>query len=461
MKKYIGDRHFYAKILAIMIPIMLQNGITNFVSMLDNIMVGRLGTAQMSGVAVANQLVTVYNLCMFGAVVGAGIFGAQFYGRKDFKNFCNTFRFKVIFCVSLTLICIGIMLLYGGNLCSLYLKGEGSSADAENILKYALKYIKIIVIGFVPYGLSQAYASTLRETGETLRPMIASFVAVAVNLVLNYLLIFGSLGAPKLGVAGAAIATVVSRFAEVIYLAVYSFRKREQLGFIMGFFKYFKIPVSLAFEILKKAFPLMLNEAFWAFGNAFKAQSLSLKGLDVVAANNICDTFWLVLSVTFMAVGSTIAIMVGQLLGAGNHEAAKDTDRKLIFFAVMISIFIGGIFALLSGVIPKMYNTTPAVREMTEKLIIIAAISMPLDSFSVACYFTLRSGGKVLITMLFDSGFICLVICPIAFVLAHFTNLSVYWIYAATVFSPILKCVPGYLLVKKGVWIKTLGNGNT
>ncbi len=178
MRKYIGDRAFYKRVLALMIPIMVQNGITNFVSMLDNIMVGRLGTAQMSGVAVANQLVMVFNICIFGAVSGAGIFGAQFFGKGDNENVRNTFRFKLVFCTALSVIGITVLLIFGKNLSALYLKGEGSPETAAQTLKAATDYIKVIIIGFIPHAITQSYASTLRETDKAITPMVAGLIAV-------------------------------------------------------------------------------------------------------------------------------------------------------------------------------------------------------------------------------------------------------------------------------------------
>lgn len=199
LNKFFGTKQFYKHLILLTVPIMIQNGITNFVNMLDNIMVGQVGTVQMTGVAVSNQLIFVFNLCVFGALAGAGIFGAQFYGKGDHKGLRDTFRFKLIFCVGITLLCIGIFLVFGEDLIGFYLKGEGNPKDAALSLLYAKRYLYIMLIGMVPYTVAQCYSSTLRETGQTVIPMVAGVSAVVVNLSLNYVLIFGKLGAPKLG----------------------------------------------------------------------------------------------------------------------------------------------------------------------------------------------------------------------------------------------------------------------
>ena len=168
--------------LAIAVPIMIQNGISNFVSMLDNIMVGRVGTEQMTGVAIVNQLIFVFNLMIFGAVSGAGIFGAQFYGNDDHKGVRDTFRFKLISCALLTVLGAVVFLFFGDELIRLYLQGEGTPEQIEASFGYAKQYLYIMLVGLVPFFVSQCYASTLRETGETVLPMVSGIVAVLVNL---------------------------------------------------------------------------------------------------------------------------------------------------------------------------------------------------------------------------------------------------------------------------------------
>ena len=187
--KLFGSRAFYRRVLAVGVRIMGQKAITNFVSLLDNVMIGRVGTVEMSGVAIANQLLFVFNLIVFGAVAGAGIFGAQFYGNNDMDGVQHTMRFKLIICTVLTGICIAVLAAFGPQLIGLYLKGEGRIEDAEASLKFGLEYMRVMYIGLIPYAITQAYAATLRETGETLLPMKAGIVAVRVSLTVNYVLI--------------------------------------------------------------------------------------------------------------------------------------------------------------------------------------------------------------------------------------------------------------------------------
>ena len=185
IKKYIGDRRFYKTLLIIALPIILQNGITNFVNLLDNIMVGQVGTEQMSGVAIANQLIFVFNLCIFGGVSGAGIFTAQFFGYGDDEGVRQTFRFKLCVCAGITAIFMVVFGVFGNQLISLYLHDTDAASDLAATLYYGRRYLLVMMFGMPAFALTHAYAGTLRETGHTILPMVAGVAAVFINLFFN------------------------------------------------------------------------------------------------------------------------------------------------------------------------------------------------------------------------------------------------------------------------------------
>jgi putative MATE family efflux protein len=456
MNKFIGDKRFYKMVLMVAIPVMIQNGITNFVSLLDNIMVGQVGTEQMSGVAIVNQLMFVYNLCIFGIVSGASIFGTQFFGKGNYDGMRNTFRFKIITCTIMSV--VGILILYGyrTELISLYLHEGGTAGDITIALAEAKKYLKIMVVCMVPFAFSQAYSSTLREMGKTVVPMIAGSVAVFVNMILNYILIFGKFGAPTLGVEGAAIATVISKFIEcgIIIIQVHSHENENK--FIKGAYRSLAIPKQLVKQLLITGAPLMINEALWASGMAIIMQCYSIRGLQVVAGLNISSTISNMFNVVFIALGSSVAVLVGQLLGADKMEEAKDTATKLIFFTVTSCVIMGILMAIMAPLFPAIYKTSDEVKYLATRFIIIAALCMPLNAFTHASYFTLRSGGKTIITFLFDSVFVWTVSIPMAYCLTRFSGLNIIVVYLICQLAEIIKCMIGYILVKKGVWLENI-----
>lgn len=452
----IGDRKFYRHVLAVSLPIMIQNFITNFVSLLDNIMVGRIGTTAMTGVAIANQLIFVFNLCIFGCVSASGIFTAQFFGRGDQRGVADTMRFKLYSGLVLGAAGIAVFALLGGNLISLYLQGEGSPEDAAASLAAGLDYLRIMLAGLLPFVLVQCYASTLREVGQTFVPMVAGITAVAVNLSFNYILIFGKFGAPAMGASGAALATVLSRYVELLIVVIWTHRHHDKNPFARMTFTTWAVPRGLVAKIMIKGMPLMLNELFWSLGVAALSQCYSWRGLHVVAATNISSTITNLFNVIHLALGSSVSIIVGQLLGAGDMEKAVDHDRKLIAFSSGLCLAIGTVMFLLAPLFPQIYNTEQSVRDLATAFIRIMAVYMPFGAFLHASYFTLRSGGKTVITFLFDSVFICCVSLPAAYILAHFTAVPIVPLYAAVQAIDLIKCVIGFILVKKRVWVQNI-----
>ena len=459
MKKYFGDKAFYKMALAVVLPIMLQNGITNFVSLLDNIMVGRIGMEQMTGVSIANQLMFVYNLAIFGIVSGAGIFCAQYFGCKDMKGVRNAFRVKLIFCIVFSIVGILVFAFAGEPLIELFLKGNSDDVDPVLTMQNGMQYLRIMLIGMIPFAIVQAYSGTLRETGETMLPMKAGIVAVVVNLSLNALLIYGYFGLPALGVSGAAIATTISRFVELIIVVVYAHKNTEKHPYMAGFYKDFKVPLSLVGNIFVKGTPLMLNEFLWSLGITTLLQCYSVRGLSVVAAMNISSTLSNVFNVVYIAMGTAISIIVGQLLCAGKIEEAKETDRKLIVFAVLSCFAVGLLLSFVAPQFPRIYEASDEVRAMATRFILIVALCMPIQGFLNACYFTIRSGGKTLITFLFDSFYVWVFSIPLAYILGHYTLIPIVGVYLICQLSDIIKCVIGFVLVKRGKWAQNMVMG--
>lgn len=456
-KNRLGDRDFYRQVLKIAIPIIIQNGITTFVSLLDNIMVGQTGTTQMGGVAVVNQLLFIFNLCIFGTVSGAGIFTAQYFGAKDHRGIRYTFRFKVLAGLLFSAVGIFVFSSFREPLVQLYLRGEGAPEDIADTLKYSGQYLTIMLFGLVPFALSNAYSSTLRECGQTNIPMVAGSIAVGVNLVFNYILIFGNFGCPALGVRGAAIATVLSRFVELGVVAVWTHRHHRIHPFIRGAYRGIYIPGTLLKGIVLRGTPLILNETMWGAGIAFMNQCYSTCSLNVMNAVNISETIMNLTSVVTMTLGNTIGILMGQYMGQGlTREEIQEKNRKLIGFSILCGVLFGALQASIAGVFPKLYNTTDAIRSLATQLILVTAVMKPINSLTFCTYFTLRSGGKTLITSLYDSGLLWCASIPLAYCLTQFTDLPILPVFILCQSVDFLKAALGVCMVKKGTWIQNL-----
>lgn len=455
-KNLIGDRAFYQQVIAIVLPIIIQNTISNVVSLLDNVMVGAVGTLEMSAVSIVNQLLFVFYLCIFGGLAGAGIFATQFAGAEDDEGVRHCFRIKWLIAMLMLICSFVVFLVLPDQLIGMYLAEGTAPDDAAKTLAFGVDYLMVMLIGLLPFAVSQIYASTLREVGETRLPMFASIAAILVNLVFNYLLIFGKFGFPCLGVTGAAIATVISRYVEMVIITVYTHLRRSQFSFIRGVYRSLHVPRKLLGDVFKRGMPLLVNEFFWASGMAVLLQCYSVRGLDVVAACNIASTVSNLFKVVFLSMGNAVAIMVGQALGANRIEEAKETAWKLMAASVASNLVMSTLLFALSPVIPQIYNTEPHVREIAMEMLWVVAGMMPLYSAAHCCYFTLRSGGRTVITFIFDSGFTWGICVPFAYVLANMTGLPIVPLYLAVQSLEVIKVVIGVILMKKGVWVRNI-----
>ena len=452
MRQYIGNRAFYRKLFTVMVPILIQNLITNFVSLLDNVMVGQVGTEPMSGVAIVNQLLFVFNLCIFGGLAGPGIFTAQFFGKGDQEGVRYTMRVKLYVAAGALLVFGGVLLRWGDSLIGLFLHEGEEGLDLASTLRYGRSYLAVMLWQMLPFAACQIYAGTLREAGETVLPMKAGIIAVFVNLIFNYIFIFGKLGFPAMGVVGAAIATVISRYVELGYLVLRTLRHRDRFPFLKGALRSLRVPLPLAKKITITGLPLLLNEFLWSLSTAAIMACYAARGLDAVAATNISNTVWNVFSIVMMSMGNAVGILIGQILGSGDIDGAKASVRKLLFFSVTANLVMGALIVATAPFLPHIYNTEEAVRQMATGQLIIAGCFMPVYAFTNGAYFTIRSGGKTFITFLSDCVFSWVVCFPIAWVCANFTDMSVVWIYFFVQCAELLKAALGYIMMRSGIW---------
>ena len=456
LRKYFGDKSFYRRVLTVSLPIVVGNAITYLVSLLDNVMVSALGTEALAGVSITNEFVFIFQLIVFGAVSAAGIFCAQFHGSGDKDGVVYTMRFKVIANLFCSLVFVGVLWIFGDALIASFLHDSENAGNLALTAEFAREYMRVNMPGFVFFALSQAYASTMRETGETFVPMVSSIASVLTNFCGNAVLIFGLFGAPTLGVKGAAIATVLSQLVNFSILAIYSHTHREKCYYANNCYKSARIPLSILSKIVVKGVPIMLNEFFWSLAITMRNQSYSTRGLDAVAARTISANVINLMSVVYKAVGTSISILVGGQLGEGKLEEARDTARKMCMLDILIGFGIGIPMIALSPIVPALYGATAGVSEIATFMLIVSGISMPFICYSHATYYTLRTGGRVLITVLLDAGWMWAVVVSTTWTLASFTSISIYSLYIFGTLAEALKVVFCSVLLRKVNWAQRL-----
>lgn len=446
----------YKRALVLAVPMMIQNGITNAVGLVDNVMVGSLGTESMTAVSIAGQLFFVFFLAIFGGLSGPGIYSTQYFGQGNIEGVKEVFRLKwwiALFCL---VVGTTIFLLWGNDLLRLYLQGQAEGIDAAATLRYGRQYMLIMLLGLPPMVVTQIYANTLREAGESMKPMIASVCSVVADICFNYMLIYGKFGLPRLEVRGAAVATVIARVVEMSVIVLWAHCGKEKYAFLQQVYRSMKVPVSMTVTILKKSLPIFFNEFLWAGGMAVMTQCYSIRGLTVVAGLTISNALCNMLNVVFIAMGNAVGILSGQMLGASEYEKAKRDSVRLMWFTGGMSLLLTIILIAVSGVFPLLYDTTAKVRHYGTVFIVITAIFFPLQGFLNALYFTLRSGGKTVITFLFDSMYTWVISVPAAYLLCRHSILPIVVIFTLVQSLDFIKVIVGYVLIKKGVWMNNL-----
>ena len=454
MKKYIGDKTFYRMVFALALPMLLQNTVSNFVNLLDNLMVGQTGTEQMSGVSIVNMILFVYNLCLFGGTSGAGIFGAQFYGKKDTDGVRYSLRFNLIVVTVFTALAIGVLSAFGTRLIGTFLHDDGTS-DLVATLAAGQGYLRIMLLGLPAFALTNAYSGILRGAGHPKIPMTASIVALLVNLGGNWVLIFGHLGFEAMGIRGAAVATVLSRYVEAALILLFT-HGGGRCEYAAGVLKNFRIPGALMKRIAVKSLPLLCNEFFWSLSQTVLTQCYSLRGLSAVAALNINSVITMFCGVVTMSLGNCVGVILGNELGAGDFERARADCPRLAALTVTTALMTSVALFLVAPLVPRLYNTTDAIRDMATHLAMIAAVFEPFLAYTNTAYFALRSGGRTEITVIFDSAYSWAFMVPLAWILSRKTTLPLLAIYACVCSTDVIKAVFGGVLLKKGVWIRNI-----
>lgn len=356
IKKLFGNKQFYKTLLLVSIPIVLSQLISQFVNMLDNLMVGQLSTAEFNAVSIANQFLFIFNLAVFGAISGPSIFATQYHGAKNLEGVKECIRYKWIVSTIILLLGLIIFTIFDDQLFNLFIHEEElGNINPDDVIKFGKEYLYIMLIGLFPFVLTEIYGSNLREAKQTFIPMISNIIAVVINLIFNYLLIFGKFGLPTLGIKGAAISTVLARVIACLIVLIYTLVNRKYHFSNCVFKKLFPKKDTFVM-ILKKSYLLLINEFLWATGMMLINHCFSLRGLNVVAATNIASTFSNLFGLLGTSVGTGVAVILGQQLGGNQLKEAEEDSYKYLTFSVFLGIVIAVIMFLLRNSITNLYK---------------------------------------------------------------------------------------------------------
>lgn len=447
LSTFIGDKAFYRRLIAVSLPLILQQLVTASIQIVDNVMVGRLGETAIGAVSVVNQLFFVVIITTFGVISGSTIYMAQYYGAKNQSKLNQTYRITLYASLLVAFIAFIIFSVADTFLIQIFTTNPVTIGLAED-------YISIIRWGLFGFAISIAISSSLRVVGITKPLLWISVFTIVLNTVLNALLIFGLFGFPELGVIGAAIATAIARFVEAALSLWYMWRRQNI--FKWDWTRIFAVEFSLIKAILIIGFPLLLNEIFWSLGQTTFLYAYSTRGDGALAAMNITNSISQITFVLFQALGTASAVFVGNKLGENELVEAQDNAKRLVFAAGVVAVAIGVVLFVLSGLFTDFYSIAELTKSWAIFNIRVNALFVPLYTMNVTLFFIIRSGGDTKSTLLMDSGFMWLVAVPAALSLAFFTALPITWMFLIVQGTEFFKVLFSISRYNKKRWVRNL-----
>ncbi len=451
-KELFKDRQLMKSCVTLAIPIMLQTLVVSSVNLVDNLMVGKLGDVALSAVVSSNKYYAIIQFVVNAVIASCSIYLSQFNGAGNIEKMKETFRFSFICSYTLLILGFTLVIVFPSQLIGFIIDDPAVILEGTNYLKYACW-------SYLPMGISICIAGSMRVVGDSKSPMMVSIVGIITNAFLDYAMIFGKFGFPMMGVAGAALATVIARIVEAcLYLVVL---KRGEYPFKTKISELLKFKKSLAKDIIVKAIPLTINEFLWQFGMTVLMKAYSSRGTVINTAYSIQMTISEIFFILFsgMAVASTV--LIGTPLGANRLEEAKGNGYKLICFSELLSIVFGAGMFLSSYIVPLIYTTVSNdAMSCAQDFLKTMGLLYWIYMFNVQCYFILRAGGDTKSTMFMDSGFMWAFNIPLVAVLCYFTDLSIILVYVIGQCTDLVKAFIAYRMVRKEKWVRNLAIEN-
>lgn len=448
MKMMARDGIFLKKAVRIALPVAMQGMLNTIVNLVDTMMIGALGATAIAAVGLANKVFFVFTLLVFGIVSGSGVLAAQYWGNGDIKNI------KKVVGLALTLaVAASIAFLVPAVVCpETVMRIFTASEDA---IQVGAGYLTIVALSYPATAVSNTFVAMLRATGRVKAPVVISSCTIFINIFFNYTFIYGNFGAPAMGAAGAALATLMARLAEalsiilVVYLgkAPVAARFKEMFGYSKEFLVQFFSTTS----------PVIANEFIWGLGTTLYSLAYGRMGNDAVAAITIATTIQDIVTVLFQGLSAATAVIMGNEMGAGKLKRAERYAKNFLILQFIVTI-LGALFCVaIRWQIIGVYNITPEIAESVSRCIIVFALFMPFKMFNyVMVVGILRSGGDTKMCLLLDCSGVWMIGVPMAFLGGLFFGFPIHIVYAMVMLEEVYKAVFGYWRYKQKKWLRNL-----
>jgi len=441
-------RAYYKGLLTLAVPIIIQNFVASALNAIDVIMIGQMGETAVASVGLANQITFLTNFLIFGITSGSAIFAAQFWGKRDIPSIRKVLGAALMMAVGGAFIFTILAAVFPHTALSIY------TTDPE-VIQRGSQYLRIVAFSYPFMATSFAFASILRSSGQVRLPVAVSVLAIVIKTSLSYILIFGKLGLPAMGIPGAALATVAARLVEMLVMVGLSYRLKTVVA---G-----KLPEIFTFQrnfwgsFLKTAFPVVINETFWSLGITIYNLIYAHISTEAVAAINITATIEGLAFTIFIGISNACGILVGNQIGSGKSHQAFDYARRTLLIATIGAWLMGILIYSLSEVVLTFYNVSPEVKEYARRVLIVISLFLWIRiSNMIIIVGILRSGGDTRFGLVLDVGTVWLVGIPLASIGAFIFHLPIYWVYTLVMGDELVKMIIGYTRVFSKKWINDL-----
>lgn len=442
------DKKFIKTLMLLAIPIILQSLVTASLNLLDNLMIGSLGENEIAAVGISNQFYMLYYYTIMGITLGAGIFMSQFWGKKDVTSIHKFLGISLVVGMISTIFFAILAFFFPEMIMKIFI-------DENIVIEQGVAYLKMVALSYIFTTVSLAYAAALRSIGQTKIPMYGSLVGLVFNGILNYIFIFGKFGAPVMGVAGAALGTTVSRFMELAFILFIIYKNKNVVAGKISQL------LDFNFDLVKRYFitatPVVFNDVMWIAGITAYFIAYSKLGINATATMQIANTINNVFNIFGIGIASASAILIGNKIGAGKEEDAKEDAIKISVFGVLVGIIIGILFFILAPFIAMLFKITPETYHNVIVVLRVMAIVLPLRFFGITQIIgVLRGGGDVMYAIVTELVAVWLIGVPLSFVGAGYFRFPITIVYILVCLEEPFKAVATYPRLRSGKWIKNL-----
>lgn len=449
LKFFKFEKSFLKMLMALAIPIILQSLINSSLNLLDNIMVGKLGEAEISSVGLANQYYMIFLYSVTGIGMGASILMSQLWGKRDVKRIHEFLELSLVLSIIVSIFFALGAFFFPEKIIHIFLKDP-------IVTKLGVGYLKIVSISYVLSSITLSYSMALRSTGQTKLPMYGSIIGICFNAILNYLFIFGKFGFPKLGVSGAAIGTTVSRTFELGFLLVMIYGLNNVIATkFHGLKNLTKEKISKFFKV---ASPVIFNDVMWISGISTYTVAYAKLGTNATATMQIAITINNMFNIFGIGIAAASAIIIGNKIGEQKSDEAYHLSLKISRFGVVLGMIIGLIFFIITPLIVSVFKVSPETHRNVITVLRIMAFFIPIRFYAIIQVIgTLRGGGDILYAITTELIGIWCIGIPLAFLSIHFIpNLSITTLYFIVCLEEIVKCFITFPRVITHKWIKNL-----